>query len=406
MKDKNIYHLTMGYDSNNFPEIHADIHRPSDYITDKIYLLSKISDFIEKERTFGVINGFNLESPTGISPSNGFQEMNDTEYSIPDTSITSYIQFGDGDIIISHKFLDEIKSYKKTGEQLEHPLRVVDYFEVLYCPKEKNIISKVDLDRLSDGTYHVYIKHKYDRDSNKILFSNVSRTREKTAIVYPYTFLAGDNYEVVVLSTLKTTTDSDYYNHVLIGTFQKSTSGSSYTINLKLEGYSSKFKLNEKIYLINNNYTDRIAISFQEQTGSENFKKKYYFLNFNYIRNYLNSNSTYSKIEHFFDSRTGKILLDSHFYEAKGTLTSTNPNLNLNTSSSSDVKYYIVFKEQTTNKKLIGTIVGEDMIIEFNSILSSLNYSYSGGTYTFSKNGSNDIDYFIYKIDKGVFSSY
>ncbi|GIW22516.1 MAG: hypothetical protein KatS3mg068_1523 [Candidatus Sericytochromatia bacterium] len=388
MKDKNTYHITMGF-VGGIPEIHGDIHRPSDYILDKIYLLSRISDFIEKERDFGIIEGFKLINPT-TSPTSGNEKYNNVEYSFSGNSF----QLDDGYVLVSNRFLNQIITHGNTGVALEYPVPITHYFGIIYCPKEKNII---DLSSYSNGSYYLYVKYKYDKTNSKLYLQNISRERTKTAVPQNYVFIAGDTYEWIISNSLISNANPDYYNYVLLAEMTKS-SGS---ITLKLKEYNSFIKLSDNVKVQNNSDTES-TLSFK----IKNLVNKHYEFNFENIYNALNSLPEYSIIRHKFDGVDGLVLLDTHFIgkdinnNTKGILTNSN-SITINFVSGVELIIYM----NGAPGSFKANMFNNDVFIEYNTIGNNLNLVDNGTNIQFNNNTGSNLEYFIFKIDKNNFAN-
>ncbi|MEM4177994.1 MAG: hypothetical protein QXS29_10570 [Nitrososphaeria archaeon] len=383
MRDRNIYHLTIK-SVFDIPEIHGDIHRPSDYNLDKVYLMSKSSDVLMDNRDFGVLSGFTLLQPTGGGITiTGNSETNRLSYSW--STPTSNIQFDDGYVVISHRFFDEISTHDKTGVELQYPVKVVDYFGILYCPKEKNIIN---LNVVPDGTHYIYIKYNYDTTADSLLLNNVSRQRTKVSVPVLYTFIGADFYTIELLTTQVNINDSNYYNYVLLGKLIKS--GTSYS--LELEGYTSFKKLTDLIKLFPLNTTNA-----ELYYKLKNLTKKYYVQSFEDVYNYLDSQPDFTKLEHKYPNLEGTILVNNHFNYSKGTLNNGN---NLVVSFLAGVKFIVLLQNGTQDKSAEVSIYSKVSIINHNTFSSSeLVLTESTNDLTITNNSGENLGYFIFKID-------
>lgn len=386
MLDKNIYHLTM-QTNMDIPEIHGDIHRPSDYNLDKIYLLSKTSDVLEDIRNYGVISGFTLLQPTGLVGT-GNVETNTLEYSLSPTH--SIIQFDDGYIMVSYRFLIEIQTHNAGGNTLPNPVPIEPYFGILYCPKEKNIIENVDL---IPSTRYIYIKYKYDVSSSNLLLKPVSRQRQKVSLPINYVFIGADFYEIVLSPTLISPVSDDYLNYVLLGVLE--ISGSSRV--LKIQGYTSHRRLNNLVSLYTVN-SSGVEVYYKLR----NLERKYYVQSYTNIHNHLNSQSDFSSINHYFPELNGEILVNNHFKHSNGTL---NPTESLFVNYANKVKYIIfVFN---SNKSLEVEMYNGNAYIKNNTFSSSeISLTESTIGVNITNNLSSPIDYFVYKIDKNRLGSF
>jgi hypothetical protein len=363
MRDRNTYHLSMEF-TGGIPTIHGDVHRPSDYIIDKIYLLSKISDVLEINRTFGVIEGFELINPiiSPNPPTGSFQDFNYVEYSINTTTNSSF-QLDDGYVLISHKFKDNITTHGKSGVGLTNPVPLTHYFGIVYCPKEFNLIN---IASIPNGNSYLYIKYKYDTRNVKLYLTDVSREREKTALPQIYTFLGGDFYEWQILSSLKLNTDPDYENYVLVAELNKTGT----TLTLKLKGYSSLIKLSKNLHILYNKSTDpKLSLI------PKNLDKRVFNLNFDKIYNKLNSSPDYSIIEQKFDNINGKLLLDSRVLIENSILNNNSTYNFKDFVSLNSVGSYSILRvvDNTSNKELTIKFSSNKFYIEYTDFIVGIN---------------------------------
>ena len=402
MQDKNVYHLTRSLESTGLPSVHSDVFRPSDYIADKIYLMSKDSDILTLLKKYpSIISGFDLFYPSGVSIQAGKTEYHTAEYnfSIPSPP-NDYIQFDDGYVIISLRDYDQLILHDKTGVGLPNPYPIQHFFGVIYCPKEYNRIQ--NLSPLTNGTYYVYIRYRYDDTEDRLFNFDISRKRHKTGVNLQYVFLGADHYTIEITTSQINFGDPLYPSVALLCTFQKTASGAGSNITLKLSEYNADLILSNSVAVQNNSYSDAIV-----SLKLKNLSNRHYEWNFQKIYTKLNSDPEHSIIKHTFENKNGKILLDSHFNDGtlRGTLTTSFSSIAI--TMDNNVEYLVFLKEVSSSPKQMKAKIKDGIcVIEYSTFdIGDINITFGSGDFQISKTINNNINYFIYKIDQQVFET-
>jgi hypothetical protein len=398
MLDKNVYHLTRSLESTGLPSVHGDVFRPSDYIVDKIYLMSKDSDILTLLKKYpSIISGFDLFYPSGASIQSGKTEYHTAEYSFSISPPNDRIQFDDGYVIISLRNYSQLPLHDKTGVSLPNPYPIQHFFGIIYCPREYNKIENIST--LQNGiTYYVYIRYQYDNTQNRLFNFDISRRRHKTGVNLQYVFLGADHYTIETTTSPINFGDPLYPNVALLCTFQKTGSN----ITLKLSEYNADLILSNSVAVQNNSYSDAIV-----SLKLKNLSNRHYEWNFQKIYTKLNSDPEHSIVRHTFENRTGKILLDSHFNDSslRGILTTSSPSTTI--TMGNNVEYLIFLKEVSSSPKQMKAKIKDGVcVIEYSTFdIGDIDITFGSGNFQISKTTSNDINYFIYKIDQQVFET-
>jgi len=396
MLDKNVYHLTRKLESTGLPSVHGDAFRPSDYIADKIYLMSKDSDILTLLKKYpSIISGFGLFFPSATITS-GKEEYHTAEYNFSISAPNDYIQFDDGYVIVSLKKYDQLPLHNKSGTSLPNPYPIQHFWGIIYCPKEYNKIE--NLSSLTDGTYYVYIKYNYDDTGGKLFNFDISRNRTKTGVNMSYVFLGADHYIIEITNNPINFGDPLYPSVALLGTFQKAGSN----ITLKLSEYNADLILSNSIAVQNNSYSDAIV-----SLKLKDISKRHYEWDFQKVYTKLNSDPEHSIIRHKFENKNGKILLDSHFNDQslRGALTASQPNITI--TMDNNVEYLVFLKEAVSSPKQMKAKIKDGIcVIEYNTFnIGDIDITLGSSDFQISKSISSDINYFIYKIDQQVFET-